>query len=200
MKKRFSRAKVEGTFKWFMSSTTNPNQLALNPNGRLLIEPSEGETRSGTFSADEELHEAFKASSSRGLVALASRRDKSSSWPSEWVFWREFADSFLALLAHSPEVAEDRSSTGATPIPHEAFFDLSLRIPAMRGAEYASPDVFTKLWRELDELARSSAPEAGGLKAWLRQINPALHLLGKVTLHLAENKRSAETPFAFMAT
>ena len=27
-----------------------------------------------------------------------------------------------------------------------------------------------------------------------------LHLLGKVTFHLAENKRSPETPFAFMAT
>ncbi len=38
------------------------------------------------------------------------------------------------------------------------------------------------------------------MKPWLARIHPALHLLGKVTFHLAENKRAPETPFAFMAT
>jgi non-specific serine/threonine protein kinase len=183
-----------------MSMTTHLNQLVLNPHGRLLIEPSATEASSGNFPADEAIQNAFATGSAQGLLALASRRGESSSWPSAWVFWREFAHRFLTTLAHSPDLVDERSSGATMPIPHESFFELILRIPAMRGAEYASPEVFASLWRELDELARSSAPAAGGLKPWLGQINPALHLLGKVTLHLAENKRSPETPFAFMAT
>src|SRR5207244_101869 len=76
----------------------------------------------------------------------------------------------------------------------------TLRIPAMRGAEYASPELFSALWRELDALSRAEAQAAGGLRKWLGGINPSLHLLGRVTFHLAENKRSPQTPFAFMAT
>ncbi|MFM8360516.1 MAG: DEAD/DEAH box helicase, partial [Verrucomicrobiota bacterium] len=37
-------------------------------------------------------------------------------------------------------------------------------------------------------------------REWLHQLHPALQLLGRVTFHLAENKRSPATPFAFMAT
>lgn len=121
------------------------------------------------------------------------------AWPTEFVFWREFADAYLAAMAHSPESADGVCHAEIAP-PMELFFGLVLRIPAMRGAEYASPEVFSALWRELDTLARSEAQAAGGLKTWLGRINPALHLLGKVTFHLAENKRSTETPFAFMAT
>ena len=51
-----------------------------------------------------------------------------------------------------------------------------------------------------DSLAQTEAERSGGLKPWLARINPALNLLGKVTFHLAENKRSPEVPFAFMAT
>lgn len=34
----------------------------------------------------------------------------------------------------------------------------------------------------------------------MQQLNPDLHQLGKVTFHLAENKRDPERPFAFLAT
>src|ERR1700691_4892366 len=40
----------------------------------------------------------------------------------------------------------------------------------------------------------------GGVQAWLREKNPLWRLVGRVTFHLAENKRDAERPFAFMAT
>jgi non-specific serine/threonine protein kinase len=36
--------------------------------------------------------------------------------------------------------------------------------------------------------------------AWLKEQNPLWHLVGRVTFHLAENKRDAERPFAFLAT
>ena len=163
-------------------------RLILNPHGRLFVEASE------SGSVDAALADAFAKGSARGLFALAAQRDP-GGWPAELIFWREFADAFLTALAHTPEDA-----AGAAPMPPDLGFNLTLRIPAMRGAEYASPELFGALWNELAALAVAEATQAGGLRAWLGTVNPALHLLGKVTFHLAENKRSPETPFAFMAT
>ena len=145
------------------------------------------------------LLQAFSNSSAHGLLALAARRKASGAWPAEFVFWREFAEAYLTALAHAPEPSAGQVSAEVAA-PADLFFGLTLRIPAMRGAEYAAPEIFAKLWSELDGVARAEAQTAGGLKTWLGQINPALHLLGKVTFHLAENKRSPATPFAFMAT
>ena len=41
--------------------------------------------------------------------------------------------------------------------------------------------------------------EAGGPAAWLAAQNPLWRQVGRVTFHLAENKRDAERPFAFLA-
>lgn len=177
-------------------------QLALSPHGRLWLADAPGEAGAGMemgLEPDATLARAFAESSAHGLFALAARRQAPGSWPAEFAFWREFAESYLTALAHTPAAADDQHGNEIAPAPG-LFFELSLRIPAMRGAEYASPEVFAALWRELDESARQSSSRAGGVKAWLGQINPALHLLGKVTFHLAENKRSPETPFAFLAT
>ncbi|MCZ7639517.1 MAG: DEAD/DEAH box helicase [Verrucomicrobia bacterium] len=174
------------------------HQLVLTAHGRLLLEEVAAEA-TPAFPVDASWGAAFASSSARGLLALATRRGGQGTWPAEFAFWREFADAFLTALAHSPAVAEGQAPVAAVP-PADRFFELTLRIPAMRGAEYASPEVFAKLWRELEEEARELSAAAGGIKPWLAQLNPALHLLGKVTFHLAENKRSPETPFAFMAT
>ncbi|MEO8350771.1 MAG: SNF2 helicase-associated domain-containing protein, partial [Chthoniobacteraceae bacterium] len=168
---------------------------ALNPRGRVFLDgPDSG--------ADDALESAFARSSAHGLLALAARRGDSGKWPVELSFWREFADAFLTALAHTPDPSGESAAPAqpGTPMPPELGFQCTLRIPAMRGAEYASPEVFAALWSELDNHARAEALAAGGLRLWLGAINPSLHLLGRVTFHLAENKRSPETPFAFMAT
>ena len=175
-----------------------PHQIVLSPRGRLLLEDFGGEAPA-TFPANAALVAAFGESSAHGLLALANRRHPSAAWPAAWCFWREFADAYLTALAHAPEEPAGQPTAALAP-PAELGFQLALRIPAMPGAEYASPEVFNGLWSELDALARAQAQAAGGRKPWLGSINPALHLLGKVTFHLAENKRSPETPFAFMAT
>jgi non-specific serine/threonine protein kinase len=176
---------------------------ALSPHGRLFLQPltsEEGEKRMPlSVETVQWLDEAFARSSAQGLLALATRRGEGDSWPAEFAFWRELADACLMALAHTPDVMEG-NDPAPVAMPAEMGFDFTLRLPAMPGAEYASPKIFAGLWRELEELARAEAAAAGGLRTWLGTINPALHLLGKVTFHLAENKRSPETPFAFMAT
>ena len=170
------------------------HQLILSPHGRLLCEATatadSGQPEWGEIPS---VVQAFANSSAQGLLALAALRKAGSTLAVEFVFWRAFAEAYLTKLAHAPEPAEGQVTAEIAP-PAELFFDLTLRIPAMRGAEYAAPEVFAKLWGELDALAREEARTAGGLKTWLGRINPALHLLGKVTFHLAENKRSPATP------
>jgi SNF2 family DNA or RNA helicase len=176
---------------------------ALSPHGRLYIERVSERVDSQSAVLPPEtarsLQEAFSNSSARGLLVLAARPGGPAQWPAEFLFWREFADAYLTALAHTPDAA-DLSDNPGPPMPADLGFGFTLRIPATRGAEYASPEVFATLWRELDVLARAEAQAAGGLRHWLNSINPSLHLLGRVTFHLAENKRSQETPFAFMAT
>ena len=169
--------------------------MVLSPHGRLWLDQSNGDGEA----VDDAMRQAFAASAAHGLLAMAARRQDSEMLSAEWLFWREFAHAYLVAMAHAPESPEGGKIAEIVP-PTELFFGLALRIPAMRGAEYAAPAVFAQLWRELDVLARAEARSAGGLKPWLARIHPALHLLGKVTFHLAENKRAPETPFAFMAT
>ena len=176
-----------------------PHQLVLSPHGRLLLEETGDGPVADAFAADPAWVAAFAESSARGLLALAGQCRDSLGWPAAWAFWRDFGAAYLTALAHTPDVPTGQP-VAEVAAPPELGFSLALRIPAMPGAEYASPDLFAALWRGLDTLARAEAQAAGGLKLWLGRINPALHLLGKVTFHLAENKRSPETPFAFMAT
>ena len=169
-------------------------QVVLSPAGRLMLE--ETAEAAGLLAA---FVPAFAASSGAGLLALAAERSPGFTWPAEAQFWREFAGTFLHGIARVPEGEADLASTEVLP-PGGLFSELTLRIPAMRGAEYASPEVFAGLWREMEQAAVAGAKAAGGLKAWLRSVNPALHQLGRVTFHLAENKRTPDKPFAFMAT
>ena len=169
------------------------HQLALSPRGRLyLTESTDGSEIWAGFL------DACSHSSATGLLAMAAARGSTAGWPAEAVFWREFARSFVQATAHVPS---DDAALGLTVAPpQDQFFSLSLGLPAMRGAEYAGPEFFARLWQELEQAAWTQAQAVGGLRAWLHTVNPALHLLGRVTFHLAENKRSPATPFAFMAT
>ncbi len=171
------------------------HEISITPQGRLLLRGAD----EPSSPADNALHSAFATSSAHGLLALAKQRREPHRWPAAWLFWREFADAYLVALAHTPAANGDEDIAALAP-PTELCTALALRVPAMAGAEYAAPQCFADLWQELDALARHEARRAGGLAVWLHGIRPALHLLGRVTFHLAENKRAPDTPFAFMAT
>ena len=83
----------------------------------------------------------------------------------------------------------------------ENLAQLVAEAPPMRGLEYLSVEVLGSLWDELRDLAAAEAGKhPAGPAAWLGTVDPVWHLLGRVTFHLAENKRDPEHPFAFMAT
>jgi non-specific serine/threonine protein kinase len=71
----------------------------------------------------------------------------------------------------------------------------------MRGLEYLTGELLRTLWNELRErVVTEAAKHAAGPAGYLSELNPLWHLLGRVTFHLAENKRDPDRPFAFLAT
>ena len=69
----------------------------------------------------------------------------------------------------------------------------------MRGGEFLVPELLEKLWHDLGALIIRETAEKT-LVSWLKARSPLWHTVGRVTFHLAENKRDPERPFAFLAT
>ena len=140
---------------------------------------------------------AFPESESAGLISIAGKKltleqDASVS------FWKSFAELFLRKLCHIPQDAEAEFSI-ALPDP-VSLSERILNAPPMRGAEYLSQEVLGQIWERLEGWSRTKIQDCGGIAAFLEQFAPLWSRVGRVTLHLAENKNDPEFPFAFMAT
>ncbi|MBV8487313.1 MAG: SNF2 helicase-associated domain-containing protein, partial [Planctomycetaceae bacterium] len=146
------------------------------------------------------VHAAFSESPARGLLHLATA-ELQSSLPPPFSFARDFARLYLTRLC---QTSTEGQAGEIPPIPQPAEAELAtqaLQAPPMPGSEYLSTAGLSDWWTELDSLVRQeSAHHAGGVQAYLSERNPQWRLVGRVTFHLAENKRDAEYPFAFLAT
>jgi non-specific serine/threonine protein kinase len=148
----------------------------------------------------ERVLRTFSESQANGLLELGAH-ELASRLPPEFAWARDFACRYLTALCHAPEISGG-SELPTLPTPDTAeFAAATLEAPPMRGLEYLSPDCFVRWWKELDSLVHQEA-RASGLSArdYLHQLNPVWRTVGRVTFHLAENKRDPESPFAFLAT
>ena len=76
-------------------------------------------------------------------------------------------------------------------------------VPPMVGGEYWNDDVLVSLYVDVERALEERVRAAGGdLLAFVQTFGPGWRDLGKVSLHLAENKgdKSGSRPFAFLAT
>jgi len=123
-----------------------------------------------------------------------------AEWSPALHWWRDFAHTYFTRLCHTPGL--DTETPSPLPPPSEADLnERTSRAPPMRGLEYLNAAILANLWIELDGRVRQEmAAFGGGATAWLHAQNPAWSLLGRVTFHLAENKRDPTHPFAFVAT
>ena len=159
----------------------NPSQLELTPHGIVVCRESK--------------RTEFSASEAAGLVALAGTRSKIEGDPSV-SFWKGFSGLFLRALCQLPE-----GETVEVPAPSTAeLAELVLNAPPMRGAEYLSPEVLSNLWKRLTDWTQSEISKSEGIPGFLEKEAPLWSRVGRVTLHLAENKGDPEFPFAFMAS
>ena len=167
--------------------------LRLTPHGRLLLEAA----ADGPFVDDrvaERLTTAFATGSGPGLMQLGAG-EVGQALPPVFVWWRGLGSRYVAALC----LLTSDDTVPVVPPPNAAeLAELVLTAPMMPGAEYLSADVLTALWREIGA-AFGQAAEIG-LQAFLKRLNPAWNLVGRVHFNLAENKRDTDQPFAFMAT
>ncbi len=158
----------------------SPSQLELTPHGVVIC-------RDASIPG-------FSDSEAAGLVAIAGRNLQIEADPSIG-FWKAFGSLFLRALCHIPE-----GEAVEIPCPSSAkLAELILNAPPMRGAEYLSQEVLSTLWKRLAEWTNEQLTDRG-LPEFLEKYAPLWSRVGRVTLHLAENKGDPEFPFAFMAT
>ncbi len=165
----------------------------LTPHGHLRLVPdSDAPPLPATLA--QRLSDAFARGSGHGLLHLGAA-EVGSILPPVWAWWREFAARYVTALCATPE-----SNAVATP-NDQALDALIADAPPMTGVEYLTTEVLATLWTTLDaalrdELVASRAP----LQEFLRVRHPVWNLVGRVNFNLAENRKDAEAPFAFLAT
>ncbi|HEY7154892.1 MAG TPA: DEAD/DEAH box helicase [Gemmataceae bacterium] len=173
--------------------------LLITPGGQLRIAHDPESVSDVSDEAEQALEKAFGESSAEGLLLLASR-ELAQELPVALVFWRSLARQFFQAVCQLGEEAFQKWQSVAAPSEAELAL-LAAEAPPMRGLEYLNAGLLQTLWNELRELGAARAAEfPEGPAAWLRSVNPLWHLLGRVTFHLAENKRDPQKPFAFLAT
>jgi superfamily II DNA or RNA helicase len=171
------------------SLTPDSPTLRLTPSGHLVCE-----------AAGAAIEAAFAAGSGSGLLRLGAAT-MGQALPPVLAWWRHFAARYIAALCRRAGTDDGGAITDIPAPEAAALAELVLMAPMMPGADYLSPEVLRRLWRELAE-ACAAAQKASGLtlQAFLKTLDPAWNLVGRVHFNLAENKRDPEAPFAFLAT
>jgi superfamily II DNA or RNA helicase len=162
-------------------------KLVLSPTGLVVCSLSEGPLR-----------DAFVVGEAPGLFFLCGKQRGALEEDDSLQFWRGIVREFIRRLCHVPEgVGADFEITDPDP---GDLADWVLNAPPMSGAEYLRPDVLKELWQRLVEWTRIEVARLAGIAGFLALHAPDWSRVGRVTLHLAENKGEPDFPFAFMAT
>jgi non-specific serine/threonine protein kinase len=174
---------------------------SISPQGRLhLEETAEPEAPPLPEPIARRVLRAFADGPSRGLLHLATV-ELQTLLPPGLGYARDFARDYLTRLCHTPGLDGAAELAPLAPPPAEELAFRAIQAPPMQGLEYLSAEVLSGWWRELDDFVRGEVRAfPGGAQAYLQGKNPLWRLVGRVTFHLAENKRDTEHPFAFMAS
>ncbi len=175
--------------------------LFISPHGRLVVLDSGSEPPllvDGPLC--ERVRQAFSKSQANGLLQLGAR-ELSSPLPPAFGWARDFACRFLTELCQAPEVT-GTDKLPVTPMPGAGeLAAMAVAAPPIRGLEYLTTERLAQWWQDLDSLVHEAARASGrGIRDYLHELNPVWRTVGRVTFHLAENKRDPECPFAFLAT
>ncbi|MDR3415257.1 MAG: DEAD/DEAH box helicase [Nevskia sp.] len=139
---------------------------------------------------------AFAADWRQGLFLLAARRPQLAQWPGPR-FWQGFAESYLATLCHIPPGSDN--TVPQVPAPAELESRI-LTAPPLPGGEYLTAERLRQIWDALDAWVQQALAEDGGLERFIEKRAAKWRQVGRVCLHLAENRNDPQRPFAFMAS
>jgi non-specific serine/threonine protein kinase len=144
------------------------------------------------------IRQAFARGTGHGLLWLGAA-EVGQVLPPVFAYWRELGIRYVTALCIKPPVDERRTEV---PSPSEQDLEsLTRAAPVMPGAEYMTTDVLRALWGEIGEAFSAEHAESGAsVQDFLKRLNPAWNVVGRVHFNLAENRKDEQAPFAFLAT
>jgi superfamily II DNA or RNA helicase len=167
--------------------------LALSPRGAFHLQSGLAEA---TLSpeATRRIQDAFAQGAAHGVWHLGLR-EVETPLPSALAWLRELGRRCVL----------DLRTSASAQVPHapssDGLVSLCASAPPFAGAEYLTIEALGALSLEVGEVARGELAAFGGdLEGFFQAQGGGWHAVGRVHLHLAENKGDPEQPFAFLAT
>lgn len=130
-----------------------------------------------------------------GWFQLAA--DKLKIHESTLAFWQTISSHLLAVLCHLPDGTLELNIQNPDSFLLRDWLE---RVPPMVGGEYLSLEALSFLWEQLFSWVQETAVKEGGLHNFIEKHASRWQKVGRVSFHLAENKKDEERPFAFLAT
>lgn len=183
-----------------MSPTDVVDVVTIFPSGALRVDLAGVDESTGLSAAARvRVAAAFERGVGHGLLDLGTTEVEAALNP-ELAFLRDVGRAFVTRLRAVPELEERRERVEVDCPPDECA-RLAEAVPPMAGAEYVDAEWVAARWQEIgrafsDEIRRHRGPIA----EWLRRRHSSWQVVGKVCLHLAENRGDDRHPFAFLAT
>lgn len=171
-----------------------PLSLALSPEGHIIADELAEDTAAFGATHETAARAALEGGSAAVLLWLAAWK-MADGLPPPAQFWRELTAHYFTRFCRVG------GRSGVAPLNPAEIQERIEQLPPMRGAEHLCAEGLRRVWGELDQhIATCVAKHPKGAEGWLRETVPHWHLVGRVTLHLAENKKDPLKPFAFLAT
>jgi len=169
----------------------------LTPHGHLVLVRCD-DAPEVDRSLAERVARAFARGTGHGLLRLGAA-EVGQVLPAVFAYWRDFGGRWVTALCTRPDGEANRTEIPPPPKPELESF--AAAAPPMPGAEYLNVEVLQGLWGDIGaafalELAESHA----ALPDFLKRLNPAWNVVGRVHFNLAENRKDEQAPFAFLAT
>jgi hypothetical protein len=169
---------------------------ALTPHGRLVV-VAQDDAPALDPALGTRIREAFNRGSGHGLLRLGGA-EVGQVLPAAFAYWRELSGRLVTALCTRPDA---KGSDGAMPPPPDDLEALAAAVPPMPGAEYLTAEVLRRLWSATGQaLVTERAESKLSLEDFLKRLDPAWNLVGRVHFNLAENRKDEHAPFAFLAT
>jgi len=172
----------------------------LTPSGNIDVRPGPpGEGPPMTAAVVQRILDAFNAGRGHGVLHLGAGEVGTELHPT-LSYWRDIGQVFVAGVCGALDPTEPKALVVPHPAPDE-IEGFVQSAPPMQGSELITAEMLNALWSDLGKaLAVEAARFSDGVQGYLKKYSSVWNVVGRVCLHLAENKRNPEYPFAFIAT
>ncbi len=172
----------------------------LTPTGHIDMQP--GAAQDGpvvSAKVARRIRDAFAAGRGEGLLHLALS-ELTTDLPVTLTYWRHVAETFISHVCRAIDPLDPSALTIPEP-DMEELAALVQTLPPMQGAENLDSNLLQDMWNDMAAaLAARAQHFEDGVQGLFRKQGSVWNVVGRVFLHLAENKRDPDFPFAFIAT